>query len=81
MKLIDLKRSVAVATVLSALLTVNLVAADQNGASASPVLLGIPSGTWQDRYIDWFRDLGFLQKPGAATNAQSSATPQTKPNP
>lgn len=69
----------------------------------------IPFGTWQDRYIDWFRDLGFLQKPGvetkaakdsatfltqppprefgrragtgAANNAQSSATPQTKPNP
>src|SRR5438309_5592999 len=30
---------------------------------------GIPFGTWQDRYIDWFRDLGFLQKPGAETKA------------
>ncbi len=25
---------------------------------------GIPFGTWQYRFIDWFRDLGFLQKPG-----------------
>jgi acetyl esterase/lipase len=28
----------------------------------------IPFGTWQYRYIDWFRDLGFLQKPGVETN-------------
>lgn len=30
---------------------------------------GIPFGTWQDRYIDWFRDLGFMQKPGVETKA------------
>jgi endo-1,4-beta-xylanase len=30
---------------------------------------GIPFGTWQDRYIDWFRDLGFLQKSGVETKA------------
>jgi endo-1,4-beta-xylanase len=30
---------------------------------------GIPFGTWQDRYIDRFRDLGFLQKPGTETRA------------
>jgi len=28
-----------------------------------------PFGTWQDRFIDWFRDLGFLQKPGVETKA------------
>lgn len=28
-----------------------------------------PYGTWQYRYIDWFRDLGFLQKPGVETKA------------
>lgn len=28
-----------------------------------------PFGTWQFRYIDWFRDLGFLQKPGIETKA------------
>jgi len=30
---------------------------------------GIPFGTWQDRFIDWFRDQGFLQKPGVETKA------------
>lgn len=30
---------------------------------------GIPLGTWQYRFIDWFRDLGFLGKPGVETKA------------
>ena len=30
---------------------------------------GIPFGTWQDRCIDWMRDLGYLQKPGVETKA------------
>jgi endo-1,4-beta-xylanase len=30
---------------------------------------GIPFGTWQYRFIDWARDLGFLQKSGAETKA------------
>ncbi|MFO1497017.1 MAG: alpha/beta hydrolase [Verrucomicrobiota bacterium] len=30
---------------------------------------GTPFGKWQDRFIDWFRDLGFLQKPGVETKA------------
>ena len=30
---------------------------------------GIPYGTWHDRYIDWMRDLGFLQQPGIETKA------------
>ena len=29
----------------------------------------IPFGTWQFRFIDWARDLGFLQKPGIETKA------------
>ncbi len=29
----------------------------------------IPFGTWQFRFIDWARDLGFLQKPGLETKA------------
>jgi acetyl esterase/lipase len=29
----------------------------------------IPFGTWQYRFIDWFRDLGFLQKPGVETKS------------
>src|SRR6202166_998024 len=28
-----------------------------------------PLGTWQYRFIEWFRDLGFLQKPGVETKA------------
>jgi endo-1,4-beta-xylanase len=28
-----------------------------------------PFGTWQYRFIEWFRDLGFLQKPGVETKA------------
>jgi endo-1,4-beta-xylanase len=30
---------------------------------------GMPFGTWQFRFVDWFRDLGFLQKPGVETRA------------
>ena len=30
---------------------------------------GMPFGTWQYRFIDWFRDLGFLEKPGVETKA------------
>ena len=30
---------------------------------------GIPFGTWTDRYVDWFKDLGFLEKPGTPTKA------------
>jgi hypothetical protein len=30
---------------------------------------GIPFGTWTDRYVDWFRDLGFLRNPGTPTKA------------
>jgi endo-1,4-beta-xylanase len=29
----------------------------------------IPLGTWQFRFVDWFRDLGFLQKSGVETKA------------
>ncbi len=30
---------------------------------------GIPLGSWQYRFVDWFRDLGFLGKPGVETKA------------
>jgi len=29
----------------------------------------IPWGGWRERYLDWFRDLGFLGKPGEQTKA------------
>ena len=36
---------------------------------------GIPFGTWPDRFVDWFRDLGFLKKAGVETRAaQDGAT-------
>jgi acetyl esterase/lipase len=34
---------------------------------------GLPLGTWQFRFIDWFRDLGFMQKPGVQTKAARDA--------
>jgi endo-1,4-beta-xylanase len=34
---------------------------------------GEPFGTWHERFIDWFRDLGFLQKPSVETKAARDA--------
>lgn len=39
-----------------------------HGGAVSP-RNGTPYGTWQDRFMDWFRDLGFLEAPGAETKA------------
>ena len=33
-----------------------------------------PFGTWQYRFIEWFRDLGFLQKTGVKTKAAQDTT-------
>ena len=30
---------------------------------------GIPFGAWQERFVDWFRDLGFLGRAGVETKA------------
>ncbi len=30
---------------------------------------GIPFGSWQERFIEWFDDLGFLGAPGIETKA------------
>lgn len=41
---------------------------------------GTPFGTWQDRFVDWFRDLGFLGKSGVETKAAKDvATRAAKP--
>lgn len=37
-----------------------------------------PMGTWQYRFIDWFRDLGFLQKPGEETKAAKDVAAYVK---
>ncbi len=44
----------------------------EDGSSMSGGLTdrnNIPYGTWQNRMVDWMRDLGFLQKPGVPTKA------------
>jgi len=35
---------------------------------------GTSFGTWQFRFIDWFRDLGFLQMPGIETKAAKTSS-------
>jgi endo-1,4-beta-xylanase len=41
-----------------------------------------PFGTWQYRFIDWFRDLGFMGKPGVETKAAKDiAVYMTQPVP
>ena len=42
---------------------------DGSRMSAGLANRNIPFGTWQDRFMDWFRDLGFLGKPGVETKA------------
>ncbi len=37
--------------------------------NALPTFNTSRGSTWQYRYIDWFRDLGFVQKPGVQTKA------------
>ncbi|HWA26507.1 MAG TPA: alpha/beta hydrolase fold domain-containing protein [Lacunisphaera sp.] len=43
---------------------------------------GIPYGTWSARFLDWFRDLGFLDQPGAVTRAAKdvAASLERKPH-
>ncbi len=38
-----------------------------------------PFGTWQLRFIDWFRDLGFLGKPGVETKASRDVAAHVTP--
>jgi len=40
---------------------------------------GTPFGTWQDRFVDWFRDLGFLGKPGVETKAARDVAAHVTP--
>ena len=40
---------------------------------------GAPLGTWQDRFVDWFRDLGFLGKPGVETKAARDVAAHVTP--
>lgn len=38
----------------------------------------IPWGGWRERYLDWFRDLGFLGKPGEVTQAAQDVLKHAK---
>lgn len=39
---------------------------------------GIPFGTWPDRFVEWFRDLGFLDAPGVETKAAKESAAYAK---
>ncbi len=39
---------------------------------------GIPFGTWTDRFVAWFKDLGFLEKPGKPTKAAADVAGYAK---
>ncbi len=39
---------------------------------------GIPFGTWTDRFVDWFKDLGFLEQPGTPTKAAADVEASAK---
>ena len=38
----------------------------------------IPYGTWSERYLEWFRDLGFLGEPGVETKAAADVAAYAK---
>ncbi|GAB5561374.1 MAG: alpha/beta hydrolase [Synoicihabitans sp.] len=40
---------------------------------------GIPFGSWEDRFVDWIRDLGFLQNPGLPTRAAHDVATHVSP--
>jgi len=39
---------------------------------------GIAYGKWQERFVDWFRDLGYLSKPGIETQADKDVAANLK---
>ena len=40
-----------------------------------------PYASWKDRYVEWFRDLGFLEKSGGETKAARDVAEYAKKNP
>src|SRR4029079_9087811 len=40
---------------------------------------GTPFGTWQDRFVDWFRDLGFLWQPRGEMDAARELSAHVTP--
>jgi endo-1,4-beta-xylanase len=45
-----------------------------HGGAVSP-RDGIPFGTWHERFIEWFRDLGFLGHPAPRPKPQRKSPP------
>jgi endo-1,4-beta-xylanase len=41
----------------------------RGGHPISPKDTSIPASSWRERYVEWFRDLGFLGAPGVPTKA------------
>ncbi len=41
-------------------------------------MAGMAMGKWSERYLDWFRDLGFLGKPGVETQAAKDVAANLK---
>ena len=41
----------------------------------------LPYGTWRERYVEWFKDLGFLDKPGKETKAAFDVATYAKKKP
>jgi hypothetical protein len=48
-----------------------------NGSHSAP-REGTPFATWSERYIEWFKDLGFLDKPGTPTKAAADVESYAK---
>ena len=42
---------------------------------------GIPFGTWPERFVEWFRDIGFLDQPGTETKAAKDVATYAKKQP
>ena len=40
----------------------------------------IPYGAWRERFVEWFRDLGFLDEPGVDTKAAADVAAYAKKN-
>ena len=41
----------------------------RGGHPISPKDTSIPAGSWRERFVEWFRDLGYLGAPGIETKA------------
>lgn len=42
---------------------------------------GIPFGTWTARFVEWFKDLGFLEQPGTLTKAAADIEAYARKSP